>query len=482
APITCPSAPTTIVFKEPPPPPPPGIRLNFEHKLNVQSKLDEKSKPGVDIAEISVTDTDPNFEFPPNYFAGITDYTRLAERNLTVVLEAPASRESPVGSFTSWTGSCAPVAGNPRQCSVSFEFSVLGGQNKTVTANYSSSLTAPIVLTNPLSCDANGGKVSVYLQSAVSGATGYHIYRSTSSFTAMRKNFIPVAYAQTVTELDSDKNSANGITPFTTAPTQSNPFIDDKGLSPNTRYYYRAVAFNASVSSPASAEVSRNASLPCPDLVVDSVTGVEIINSSTGAVITDTTKVPSGTSIKFRAKIRNQNGPTPTLTPPGFYNQFVLDNLSTQPFSSSQQSLQSLGQGALSDFLTTGSWSPTVGSHALQVCADMPPNDGRGNIREDNNAGNAEQNNCLPQTFSFSVVTPITVQLQCEQSGGTFKNDYCVIDYAQASGLRWTVSGAPSTCSWVTPPSDTSGTANGNTLSLTNLLSKLNFKYQLKCE
>ena len=27
-------------------------------------------------------------------------------------------------------------------------------------------------------------------------------------------------------------------------------------------------------------------------------------------------------------------------------------------------------------------------------------------------------------TFSFSVVTPITVQLECENQGGTFKNDY----------------------------------------------------------
>src|SRR3989338_1170018 len=211
--VDIPFSPTLSIPSQPPAP-------SFEHKLNVQSKLNEKGGAdgdGVSIKEISVVSST---NFSPNYFAGTTDYTKTAERNLTVVLEAPETH--PDGgvfkSVNGWTGSCEEVSGNPRQCRVSFAFTALGGNSKTVIANYSTALTAPTVLTNTPSCDANGGKVSVYLQSAVSGATGYRIYRSASSFTAMRKNWLSVAYAQTVTELDSDKNSANGITPFSAPP------------------------------------------------------------------------------------------------------------------------------------------------------------------------------------------------------------------------------------------------------------------------
>lgn len=55
-----------------------------------------------------------------------------------------------------------------------------------------------------------------------------------------------------------------------------------------------------------------------------------------------------------------------------------------------------------------------------------------------------------------------------------------MIDYANTSGLRWTVGGNPTSCKWVTPPSDTSGTATGNSLSLNKLLNKLKFNYQLE--
>ncbi len=460
---------------------------SFEHKLSVQSKLDGASRQGVNITEISVTDPDPNYNFPANYFAGTTDYTKLAERNVTVVLEAPQTRESPAGSFIDWVGDCADVPGNSRQCSISFAFTALGGQNKTAIALYSSSLAAPVVLTSPAACDANGGKVNVYLQSAVSGATGYHIYRSTSSFTAARKNWANIAYAQSgVVELDSDNNSANGIQPFAIAPTQSNPFVD-RNLSPNTQYYYRATAYNSAVTSPVSAQVSRNASLPCPDLVVEPGS-VEIINSSTGAVIAPTA-VPSGTSIKFRAKIRNQNGATPTLPPPGFYNQFVLDNLATQPFSSSQQPLSGLGQGALSDFLTTGPWTPTLGSHSLNVCADRPPlPPSFGSVDENGGDGvDRESNNCLTSPFSFSVVNPITVQLECEKAGGVFDKNYCVIDYANAPKLRWSVTGSPTSCvastgtDWTGTKINQSYTTSNNPFALPNLLDKLSYRYQLEC-
>lgn len=91
----------------------------------------------------------------------------------------------------------------------------------------------------------------------------------------------------------------------------------------------------------------------------------------------------------------------------------------------------------------------------------------------------AEQNNCLTTPFSFTVAAPITVELECEKAGGVFDKNYCVIDYSQASSLKWTTNAT--SCKWVTPPSDKSGPVSGTSLSLTDLLSKLNFKYQLEC-
>lgn len=215
---------------------------------------------------------------------------------------------------------------------------------------------------------------------------------------------------------------------------------------------------------------------------------MEIINASTGAVITDTTKVPSNTSIKFHAKIKNQNGAIVPSTQ-SFNNQFSLDGNTTDNFANrSIVPLVGSDVNPLSLFITSFV-APTfsIGSHSLQVCADNPlGSTGRGDILEINNAGNAEQNNCLTSPFSFSVVTPISVQLECENQGGVYKNNYCIIDYGKTSNLRWTVGGAPSSCSWVA--SDVAGSAanrsytvTGNPFSLNNLLDKISFKYQLKC-
>ena len=453
------------------------------HTLNVNSKLGSSFEPNVSTTQIGnavaldkngvpVSPTVIVLPLEGGNFGGNTNYVRTTERNYEVILEAPQERTSPTGIFTGWTGDCTAVAGNSRQCAVSFVYGLSGGVTKTVTANYTNTLTAPIVLANTPGCDVGVGKIQVWGRAAIANATGYKLYRSTDpDFTPSSSNLV------------KDFTSASPFPFSDTATPPTNAYIDGAttSIAPGA-YYYKLQAYNISVGSPNSAASSLTAaSLQCPDLVVDSVTGVEIINSSTGAVIIDTTKVPSNTSIKFRAKIRNQGGAVPTSLE--FNNQFQLDSNTNFPYTS-DDSLFGLGSGlnGLSPFVTSEA-IPTVslGGHSLQVCADIPPVK-PGTVRDESN----EDNNCLASTFSFSVVTPITVQLECENQGGTFKNDYCVIDYAQASNLRWTVSGAPTSCSWVA--SDVTGdaakqsyTVTGNPFSLNNLLNKLNFKYQLEC-
>ncbi|TSC83590.1 MAG: hypothetical protein G01um101417_500, partial [Parcubacteria group bacterium Gr01-1014_17] len=469
APITCPSAPTTIVFKEPPPPPPPGIRLNFEHKLNVQSKLDGASKPGVDITQVSVSDPDPNFTFPPNYFAGTTDYERLAERNVIVVLEAPSvhPQGGSLDPINPWTGDCTSVAGNPRQCSVSFAFNVLGGQKKTVIANYSSALATPELLTATPLCTDGEGKIAVWAKSAVSGATGYRLYRasaSTPGTSVLVKDF----------------------TPGTLLPTSQANAYTDKGLNSSAQYIYKMVAYNGSVSSPQSAGVTDDASKRCPDLIVQSITLPFSPGYPAGTVLSGTT------GHTFSAVIKNQGEGTGT----SFDNLFFVNTVQHGLKKGITGGLVQNGTGAI----TSDTWNApivtTATTKTIEVCADQPPPK-PGVIQEAPPAGiptvgdnPAEENNCASATSIVRTIniipTPITIQLECEKAGGTYDQNYCVIDYSQTSKLRWTVGGTPTSCSWVA--SDATGSAanrsytiTGNPFSLNNLLNKLNFKYQLEC-
>ena len=89
----------------------------------------------------------------------------------------------------------------------------------------------------------------------------------------------------------------------------------------------------------------------------------------------------------------------------------------------------------------------------------------------------------LSSANQFFIAAIGDTPLRIRAFGGLFLVDknYCVIDYGNTSNLRWTVTGNPTSCTWVTPPSDTSGTASGNSLPLTNLLNKLEFQYQLEC-
>jgi len=264
---------------------------------------------------------------------------------------------------------------------------------------------------------------------------------------------------------------------------QTNAYVDS-GLTAGSNYIYKILAYNSSVSSPYSSTKTDDASVLCPDLIVEPGS-VEIINSTTGTTITPSA-VPPNTAVKFRAKIRNQGGATPPEVT-SFSNQFQVYGNTNPPYTSTD-SLAGLGAGVLSPFVFSEEiLSLDVGGHSLQVCADYPlPS----KVREFNGYNGAqdtgETNNCLTQQFSFTVLAPLTVQLECEKAGGVFNENYCVIDYAQTSKLRWTVGGDPSSCEWV--ESDIIGSAvkesytvEGNPLSLDNLLNKLFFTYKLKC-
>lgn len=462
----CPNGPTTPTFvpaiTHMPSQPPPA---DFTHYLTVKSTQDGAASGGLIVTQSSGA---------PTGMGGTTDsatavYTRQSLTNVDILLTAPNKHSVTGNNFVGWdaynaatNSGCDDISANTKDCHIKLTFDTSGGKTRTVTANYSGKLDAPVITTSTAQCDANGGKVNVYLQSAVSGASGYKLYRRSAS---------------TAASLIKDFSAAS-------APFSGNPYSDNTG-TPNTTYYYTMTAYNASANSPASAEISRAASLPCPDLIVEPGS-VQIIDTASPPNVLDPTAVPSGTPIKFRAKIRNQNG----ATMQSFDNQFQLDGNQNSPYTSkAQPQLSGLGAGidGLSSYVISLAVSSLgIGNHSLQVCADMPPPK-PGTIKEDNTTGNAEDNNCLSSPFSFSVVVPITVQLQCEQAGGTFKNDYCVIDYANTSNLRWTITGNPTSCAastgtdWTGTKTNQSYTVTGNPFSITNLLNKLSFKYQLDC-
>jgi hypothetical protein len=405
-------------------------------------------------------------------FSGVTNYTKTASRNFRVTLEAPAARSSPEGTFSGWNcaeggGVVSSVAGeNPgRRCTVSFRYiePAGGGQTKNITAKYSGSLAAPSLSPSTLACDAVGGKANVSW-GAISGATGYRLYR-VSAASGGTANFTPDASNQ----IDADPSVA-GTQSFNA----NQLSYSSSGLAPSGTYYYKLSAFNSSVSSPASSALSVVANAPCPDLVVKSIS-IKKTDGTTNASL----PIIAGDQLRFSAVIENKNGSTATI----FQNQFTLVNNSSL-FSA--RDLNGLGAGSSATVTTpsTQIWTSTAGSHSLQVCADIPVKTNEsstdfGRVVEQAPNIDAEMNNCSTQTFT--VLAPITAELQCKNAGGTWSGDYCVIDYGQTSSLKWTTSGGATGCEWVTPPSDTSGTASGNSLSLDNLLSKLNFKYQLKC-
>ena len=254
------------------------------------------------------------------------------------------------------------------------------------------------------------------------------------------------------------------------------------------------------MSSPMSATKQDDASKRCPDLIVQSIT-LPSVTKADGTVLQNTAL--SGQSYTFSAVIKNQGeGTDATKT---FLNQISVngEEVPNPPPNRNQPISGGLAQNATRS-VTSGSWTAatvtTATTRTIEVCADRPPV-APGEIQEAPPEGippgtfadnPAENNNCASAntaiTRTLTIVPPITVELECEKAGGTYDKNYCIIDYANTSKLRWSVSGNPSACRFVSN-SDKSGavtpqsyTADNNPLSLGNLLNKLFFQYQLTCE
>ncbi|MCR4334364.1 MAG: hypothetical protein NUV47_01365 [Patescibacteria group bacterium] len=443
------TVPVSITSDAPAPGPSP-----FIHTLHVNGLLDGKN-PGVPITQVSVSS--PGSNFPLNYFAGTTDYTRVAERNLTVVLEAPANLTSTIADFTGWSSECAVNPNNTRQCTVSFAFTASGGVTKTVTANYSSSLPTPtITIAEAGVC---GGKVRL-TWNPVADAVGYRVYRAST-------------LNGTYTEITGPDPSAGYV--YSGSPVD---YTDISALTPGNTYYYQVSAYAGTRRSASSGVRSSPASILCPDLVVDSVT-------PTNSGGTSVTQIIAGDSIRFSAVVRNQGGATPTT----FQNQFTLDNSSaTFP---TKISLNGLGTGISNTVTTllTEQWVAIAGSHTIQVCADYPlTSTGWGSVFEESSTNNAETNNCLTTPFSFTVLPKLSATLEAGKADNTSYGSSVIINYEDASNLRWTVSGNPTTCN-ATPNTDWTGskvtqsyTVSGNPLlAPISVPTKLKYIYQLDC-
>ncbi|MDP3661746.1 MAG: hypothetical protein Q8R17_02770 [bacterium] len=491
APVFCSSGTVdgpTVEIKGKLPTPTPVVR---PHTLNIQSKLDNASAAGVNITQIANSLTPPDVKpFEASDFGGTTDYQRTTERNYTVTLEAPQNHSAAAGNFSSWSG-CDTQ--NDRLCTISFKYiEPNGGKTKTVIANYSGTLDAPVVLTSTPECTAGVGKIQVWWN-AVPNATSYKLYRSAAVAGGAAPNrFAAVAYAQSGVEIGA----------FSTPPTQANPFVDTN-LSAGIKYDYQVKAFGASgVSSPPSATKQDDASKRCPDLIVQSITLPNSAGYPVGTVLS-----ASGPHT-FSAVIKNQGEGTDTTKT--FFNRIkvgseVVDN----PLNPDQKitgGITAAGTSGDRRTVTSGPWTAdivtTATTKTIEVCADQPPGPVpgtafAGRIFEAPPTGipptgnPAEENNCASANIATTIIIippPITIQLEVEKAGtNTYRSDYVVVDYEDLANLRWKLTGNPTECKAATGTDWTGGKTNqsydisGNPFSLPKLIDKLKYLYQLDC-
>ncbi|TSC58658.1 MAG: hypothetical protein Greene041679_64 [Parcubacteria group bacterium Greene0416_79] len=265
------------------------------------------------------------------------------------------------------------------------------------------------------SCSAGAGKITVSWVPVIS-ATSYRLYRGSS------RDFTPAD--ATLIDADSARDGVQDfiVTSFT-----------DSLLTAGATYYYRISALSGAVSgTPSPASAPATPSVLCPDLVVEKI---EVVSADANPNVFDPASVPADTPVRFRAVIKNQGGGTEVK----FNNQFVVDEISTRPYTS-DRSLPGLGAGAISSPVQSDIVSPTIGPHSLTVCADRPPA-GAGNVTDET----SETNNC--RTLTFTVVTPPSATLECyDKVTGTYRTDYCIVDYGEKPKLRWNTGGTPTAC------------------------------------
>jgi len=251
-------------------------------------------------------------------------------------------------------------------------------------------------------------------------------------------------------------------------------------------------------TSPASAVATDDASKRCPDLIVESITLPSSPGYPAGTVLGSTPDQPR--SYTFGAVIKNQGegtDATKTFLNRMWINDVVLGDPRSPDFD------QPISGGLAANTtkpVTSGSWTAdtvtTATTKTIKVCADQPPLPPTfGTIQEAPPTGipatgsnPAEDNNCLISPFAFTILPPLSVQLEASKaSTNIYRNDYVVVDYKDLAKLRWIVGGNPTTCAGVAGTDLTDAVTpqsydvSGNPFSLTNLLNKISFKYQLKC-
>jgi hypothetical protein len=440
-PVYCPngtvSGPTVTITGSLPTP----IGVVRLHTLNVKSNIDNQPRPGVRVTQVpnslSPADVKP-FETSDitnqRDFSGTTDYTRTTDRNYTVTLEAPAQHSSATGSFTSWTvggSGCNSVSDSTpetpendgRRCNITMAYQTTGGQTRTVTAKYTGVLTAPVLSSNTPACSVGEGKMQLWWN-AVPNATQYRLYRS-ARVAAAPNMLLPVAYAQSgLTELDANKNSADGVQPFTSPPSETSPYVDE-GLPAGAQYdYYVKAEGTGGVASPLSAAKRDDASVKCPDLVVPVIDGITVTPGSTSNRGSLAAPIRAGEAKSFSATVLNQGGSKTSLYSPSFSNTFIVwdGNLTSVERNLNTVSVSNLDPNqATNPALQPSSWTPEVRnvgkSYTIEVCADQP--EPQNNIPE---GTIGELNNC--SYLDFRVGLPDLTASPPAPTGTKIGNDF----------------------------------------------------------
>jgi hypothetical protein len=312
----------------------------------------------------------------------------------------------------------------------------------------------PVVsgVSSSATCSVDGiGRLNVSW-SSVANVDGYRVYRGASStFVAGAGNLVA---------------------------TVSTNYFTDSGLTIGTNYFYKVIAYRGSSTS-AAASTASTAAAPaprCTDLVVTSV------STKVGGVAT--TRIVEGDLVTFSAVITNQGGATNL----DFSNTFELKNSSNATIlfaNVSNPGGLAAATNVTIDTPGSKSWLAAAGTYSVTVCADNPYPD---SVTEDNAGGDAESNNC---NSASPLVINVLPQLSVNMEVGklplpvTYKGNYVIVNYSDLGSLRWSLTGAPNSCSGlqdlVGAQAVSSYPVTGNPLTISSFASKNKFVYQLNC-
>ena len=234
---------------------------------------------------------------------------------------------TPTGGWQTWVNVTANVT-LPAGTQILTVADDTGGYNLNYMTFASSGGGAP---GTPSGLSATGGNSQVALTwTAVSGATSYNIYRSTTS-------------------------GGEGTTAVATSSTAS---YTNTGLTNGTTYYYKVAAVNASGTSGQSSEASAT-----PQTVIN---GIDLIVTN---VTWSPTSITSGAHVVFSYTIKNQ-GNTATAAGVVLGGQFQVDG-NTSVINWEDNYTSSLAPGASVTLTATGGtngtnyWVATSGSHTI---------------------------------------------------------------------------------------------------------------------